>query len=306
MVLGISDPERTRFESYDFEVDTQASPQNLGGELVLEPAAGRLRLSATDDVPEDDGVILSKPSPLPVRILHTVERTEDAGYIQAALSAIMSVGGPPLDVEIELIEAGRAVEEPTTDGLTFWLAAAPVPEARLASRRGGGVLISDGLDRWRSCHGPAVLPATFAAAGAWLSRCSPADPAEDAFALWTDGMGVPLLTLEALERGRWFRFHGRFHPDWSDLVFGAALPRWLDSLVRDLSAAQTVSSATAASDQRRSSPGERVVTAARTTRADDPISRRSLAWLLWALAAVTLGFERWLSGRREVAVGDRR
>jgi hypothetical protein len=49
--------------------------------------------------------------------------------------------------------------------------------------------------------------------------------------VWSDGFGVPVLTVKREGAGRHWRFFSRFHPDWNALPRSSALPAALRTIL---------------------------------------------------------------------------
>jgi hypothetical protein len=218
-------------------------------------------------------------------------RTEDARYVRAAFEAAGQATGVPAIVTME-----------TTNGPAdwiVWLSARPIPAAVLDRVRRGATLLTDAGSAPPSERRSRILLVD-RPADAWLERRS--DEADSGATLWSDGSGRSLLTVTRVGAGLHYRFHGRFHPAWSELVLRAAFPEALariwagpdpaDSRGDDrriaLSQLLPAYDSTAASSRAPSAP---------------PIRRRSLFLPAWLLTLVLFGFERWLAAqpRRRIA-----
>ena len=231
----------------------------------------------------------SAPSPRRTARLVTMvvdaSRTEDARYVRAAIEAAARATGVAA-----IVTMGPA--SGPADWIV-WLSARPVPAAVLERVSRGAILLTDAGSAAPHERRSRILLVD-RPTDAWLARRS--DEADAGATLWSDGSGRPLLTVTREGAGLHYRFHGRFHPDWSELVLRAAFPEALariwagpdsaDSRGDDrpiaLSQLLPAHDSTAASSRAPSGP---------------PMRRRSLFLPVWLLALVLFGIERWLAAQ---------
>ncbi len=146
-------------------------------------------------------------------------RREDARYMMAALRAVGQATGirailvlRPTDGTGEVIGDADWV---------VWLSDRAVPEAIRRRVREGITLVSDaGTDPMTRRRTRIVLAEQ--QSDAWLERRTFA--ADDGAPVWSDGAGIPLLSVAREGRGVHYRFHSRFAPTWSDFVLRPAFP----------------------------------------------------------------------------------
>jgi hypothetical protein len=224
-----------------------------------------------------------------VRFYVDPSRTDDARYLRAAIQAASQATGVPA-----LVTMGTAGGPGQTDGSAdwiVWLSPRPVPAAVLERIRRGATLLTDAGSARPNDHRSRILLVD-RPSDAWLSLRS--DEADSGAPLWSDGSGSPLLTVTREGRGLHYRFHGRFHPAWSELVLRATFP---EALARIWVGAD---SAVARSDDRLIALNQLLPahdSAAVPSLTGPPIGGRSLFLPAWLLALGLFGLERWLAGR---------
>jgi hypothetical protein len=294
LVLGESDSARTRYESRAVPAGTT---EGLGWTLVEGAAGRRVEAVGGDVAPGDDQRVVAPRSLLSVWIVHDEERAVDARHVRAAVEAVAESTSMDLD-----LQQAASQDLATLEGsprLVFWLAAEPVGGAVLATLAAGATLVSDCLARSEPAAESVPISAAVSALGAGrFDRWGPVDeaPAGSASTVLWGTPRRPWLELAAeAGGGRWLRFHGRFHPAWTDLVTTGALPHWLLGLLAD-GGSEAPSARAAASDRRAAG------TQARLREADAAVveGRRRIVsagawpWLaLLLLAAAERGLARW-------------
>lgn len=172
-----------------------------------------------------------------------------------------------------------------------WLSPRPVAAAVLEQVRRGATLLTDAGSARPNDHRSRILLVD-RPSDAWLARRS--DEADSGAPLWSDGSGGPLLTEAREGNGLHYRFHGRFHPVWSELVLRAAFP---EALARIWVGPD---SAGPRSDDRPIALSQLLPardSAAASPLPGAPIGRRSLFLPVWLLALALFGVERWLAAR---------
>jgi hypothetical protein len=304
--VGTSDPAGTSFERFEIApedaIGSGAEPRpGISGISVESGPSGRqVALADGGTVAADDSVIVPDSSPVDVTILAAPGRIEDAGYVRAAIEAVRDSGAVALGSvrRIEVDPAGVEALAMTASSaeLVFWLSPDPVPAALRESRRTGGILVSDALDRSERCD--CVVRTAPGEAAVRFDRRGDADKGAGATAaLWEDARHGALLEAERLGAGSWVRLRARFHPGWTDLVLSPSFAAWLLDVVREV--APAVSARVAASD-RRSAPAQAapreagvVMQAPRYQRGQ---TRQGERWL-WLAALGLLAYERRLAAR---------
>jgi hypothetical protein len=224
-----------------------------------------------------------------VTIFVDASRTDDARYLQAAMQA----AGQATGIQA-LVRMGAAGGLGLTDGpedWIVWLSPRPVPTTVLERVRGGATLLTDAGSASPNDHRSRILLMD-RPSDAWLARRS--DEADSGAPLWSDGSGNPLLTVTREGRGLHYRFHGRFHPAWSELVLRPTFP---EALARIWVGGDP---AVARSDDRLIALSQLFPahdSAAVSSTAGPPMRGRSLFLPVWLLALALFGVERWLTAR---------
>ena len=226
VVIGRSTAETTEYRRLTIPAaggKTALSPPLNGWSLEVRAGEGgerklAARLLRNDGKPSaDDWITAASPRELRVALLHDAERAEDARYVDAALHAVAETSGDAITVGTDI---------GTADWI-FWLNDQPPPAdlLREVGHRGAN-LLSD-------AEATAAAIATFTTFGdaqVELFRRTP-PPADTGAAFWSDGFGVPVLSVAREGEGRHWRFFSRFHPDWSALPRSSALPAALRTIV---------------------------------------------------------------------------
>jgi aerotolerance regulator-like protein len=236
----------------------------------------------------------SGPAPdvsLPVTVAHSARRAEDALLVRSALDAAARFAGVSLRLESRPAEAWTPGPD---DGLVFWLAETPAPEALEQQVARGLVLVRDaGSERLEEDRSWIVLDRLVPAAAPRVFRRS-ADEAPGV-TLWRDGFGRPLLEARIRGAGVEYVVHGRFDAESSELVLHPAFPEGLVGLLKGWAEPE----APFAEEERGVSPSQRQPQkrAWRASGARLPVPSRSeapLGFLVLGLFAA----ERWASIRR--------
>jgi len=210
-------------------------------------------------------------------------RTDDARYVRAAIEAAGQATGIPAIVTMGT--AGGPAD------WIVWLSSRPVPATVLERIHRGATLLTDAGSAPPSDHRSRILLVD-RPADAWLARRS--DEADSGASLWSDGSGRPLLTVAREGAGLHYRFHGRFHPAWSELVLRAAFP---EALARIWVGPDSVGSFR---DERPIALSQLLPTRDSTAISpptQPPTGRRSLFLPVWLLALALFGVERWLAAQ---------
>ena len=288
VVVGRSTGETTDYQKLTIPAasgKTALSPPLNGWSLEVRASEERslaARLVANDADPSADGWITAAP-PREVRValLHDVERAEDARHVSAALHAVA-------ETSVEAITIGTNVA--TADWI-FWLNDQPPPAEvlREVAQRGAN-LLSD-------ANATAAARATFTTFGdaqvELLRRTPP--PADSGAAFWSDGFGVPMLSVASEGAGRHWRFFSRFHPDWNALPRSSALPAALRTILAGGTADKPPRHDLRRVDARQAAPGERLQSSSiRFTAQPETADLRDL---LWIFCIILFAAERVLSHR---------
>ncbi len=225
-----------------------------------------------------------------VLILAAPGRGDDARYLEAAIRAAAAIGAPGAEV------ARAATTDPppalaTADWIA-WLDEAPPPAAVVDRVRTGAVLFTQ-TGRDSVVTGGSPVRTAAAGPAPVLPRRAPFDGR--GAALWTDGSGRPVLSVEREGGGLVYRLYGRLDAAGLALspTFAVAIAElWRGSDVPDppapaITAGQALPATGAAPPARGAPPGAVL-----------------LGTPLWVIAAVAFAMERWLA-RRVERVGAR-
>jgi hypothetical protein len=300
-VVGRSTAETIEYQRLTIEGvsgKTALAPPLNGWSLEVRQGDDRtfaVRLSRDDGKPAGEGwMTAARPRELRVALLHEIERAEDAKYVNAALHAVVETSGDTLTISTDILTANWI----------FWLNDQPPPAEvlREVSQRGAN-LLSDAT-------ATAGATATFTTFGdeqvELLRRTYP--PADAGAAVWSDGFGVPVLTVAREGAGRHLCFFSRFHPDWNALPRSSALPAALRTILTTGSEANQPRHDLRRADASQPPTGERLQTS--TIRFTAEAEKIDLRHLLWIFCIALFAAERVLShrgmrARREVEVTAR-
>jgi hypothetical protein len=248
-----------------------ALPPPLDG-WSLEVRGGKERSLAARVSPNDGDssaegwITATPPREVRVALLHEPERAEDARYVNAALHAVIENAGDTLTIGTDI----------GTAEWIFWLNDQPPPAEvlREVTQRGAN-LLSD-------ANATAVATATFTTFGdeqfELLRRTPP--PADSGAVFWSDGFGVPVLSVARQGAGRHWRFFSRFHPDWNALPRSSALPAALRTILALGAAGQQPAHDLRRADASQAAPGERLQSSPISfKRQAEPVDLRHLLWI---------------------------
>ena len=272
--VGESVAAGTRFRS--FEWDEEVGPPESAG-LRVDPIQGEVVLDPGDVWPDDDRLALWDAASRPLRVtaIAAENRSRDLWYLRQALTSLGRYLGRP----VEWVVAGTG---PVDLEIRLGESSAPESDAR--------VRLSDSLGSFESCE--ASVPVESLAEPVRLMRCPTTGAA--GVAVWAETQGRPFLTRLPAPDGARFRLESRFHPLWSDLVSGPALPRLLWTVL-ETQITLTTSAERPDSDRR---VNNRVDRRERKEELESrtPVRPSTLPELLsWCLLAILLVAERWAS-----------
>jgi aerotolerance regulator-like protein len=236
----------------------------------------------------EPGTAASNPGPRRTGRLVTIfadrSRVEDARYVRAAIEAAARATGIPASVAVRGDDPGVPLDP--VDWIV-WLSPRAAPASLVERVRAGATLLTDAGSEAASDRRSRIVLVD-RPSDVWLRRRSAAT--DSGAPLWTDGAGRALLTMAREGRGWRYRFHGRFHPAWSELVLRPAFP-------------EAVAGLWLGADSTGSRPDDRPITLAQLLPGYDPdvtgIAHlpphgRSLFLPLWLFALATFALERWL------------
>lgn len=275
-------PPGTRFDLF--------APQRLRYFRGVRPLIGaRVAWHARDAIAGPPSGPPAQTAARLVTMFADAARTDDARYIRAAIETAGQATGIPAIVT--MASAADPVQTGDAANWIVWLSTRPVPAVVLERVRRGATLVTDAGSARPDDHRSRILLAD-QPADAWLARRS--DQADSGASLWSDGSGRPLLTVDREGAGLHYRFHGRFHPAWSELVLREAFP---EALARIWVGPDSAGSR---SDDRPIALSQLLPvhdSAAVSTRPGLPIRRRSLFLPVWLLALALFGLERWFAAQ---------
>lgn len=226
-------------------------------------------------------------------IIHDEQRSDDARYVQAALTAAAEFEYLP--IRINLLRPDQVNEAINAD-LIFWLSEQTVATALLEQIANGATLIRDAESKQFE---PVEREIIFSDAHEQnpprlLRRVA---VTSTRFVLWRDDADEALLTCERMGAGKLYRYASRFHPLWSELVHHTAFPQWMLQVLEN--SRNESRWANMIMDQRTISLSQIMPHRDKTFA---PFSAHagttSLHLPFWIAALVLFALERWLAERR--------
>lgn len=280
--------ERLSLEHHDGPVDVYAS------DLMLEYGTGRPAL------PKQIEWHLLSPETgptggnLPASVVIAVddEHRQDAGVILAALDSLKSQRIPGLSWEI--VEAHQlSIEQLNADWLIL-LSEAGLSEDQSVLINNKNTILADGSGKPQRDNNRHVRTPFYPFSSFSVTSLTAGPPSAQPLLRSTDGQTV--LQVSQFGPARLLQFNSRFDPAWSSISQQAEFPELLLQLMSGQHPGQLIF------PDARVNP-DRLNTANVQQAIDIPLPRRSLQSLLAMLLALLWITERWLSERKNRAVG---
>ncbi len=252
-------------------------------------------------VPAVPGQLAGGPGPVRVAVLVEASRVADGRAVEAALTAVASACGRPVEVEVNPPPAAVAAAQ-----WIFHLGGPPgASPAEEAALRRGAVLVCDAgaaadvpssviaTDQFFTARAGAPGGPAFARRTALWRRVGAPDDA--GAVLWSDASGQPVLSMKHVGPGRWFHYWSRFNPEWSDWTLSGAFPLWVGTLVLP----EWAGGAPARPDSRQADPGQAGVDTVLSGPAAAGLpSAAPLERILWWTLLGLFGAERCVAAAR--------
>ena len=236
--------------------------------------------------------------PVRAAIVHGPSRAEDARYVAAAIRAAGEVADREITLDVR--EETTSTILPEADWV-FRIGVAPLsaPLSRVLAENNVNVVTDAPLDAVEDASPSWFVapqnPADVNAARLWKRVVAARDARS---VIWSDGFGSPLLIFSREGRAERWQFLSRFHPEWNDWVRSGAFPGWMRTLLlRDVDALDYSTHDRRLADARQvllARAGPEVESISLSQPADRTTGLH--AWI-WALVALLLAAERWLSLR---------
>ncbi|MCC9135795.1 BatA domain-containing protein [Pontibacter silvestris] len=280
LIIGNSNREGTTFTRYRTS-SSATSVALVNGKQIQLQRQGDTLLATLDNQPQ--GKVKLQREPLQV-VLYSEEKLQpELRYLQAALQAISSYTGQPLN----LINNPTATDT-TTASWVFWLHQQEVPEQLLAQvKQGAKLWVQQGAK-------PKVIKTILPTeATAIQVNQLTSDSTTTAFtSVWETTTGEPLLTTQQLGKGSVYHFQSGFSPEWSDLGQNSQLPELLLPVL--FKQEQAIAMDARALDEQQLRPTKRI-----TVAGSEPEAQR-YQLLPWVVLAAFLLFlaERLIANKR--------
>lgn len=231
---------------------------------------------------------LNRPdnTPKPLSAAIYADHAADADYIKAVLKAIAQYTQTKIDI------ANWNGQEPSQADLVFWLSEEAV---KLSALRADASLFS--YEKGKPLQVNTSLNLQDAdrlnqSEIALYKRV--ADTAVKGKAIWTDGFGDPVLSLEENKDLKHYHFFSRFNPQWTNLVWNSQFVKAILPLVIGTSGFETHSGDQRTLDQQQA---ERVTLNVSTKTAEQQ-ETKPLSTVFWLIVLFILIAERFLSFRK--------
>ncbi len=152
-----------------------------------------------------------------IRVLvYAARYSDDLNYLKAAIRAIAEESKRNVDIEV----FNGQISSDLKFDVAFWMSAEPMPSDFLSGIIAGGRLFSYAGNKAAGINSWLVLePAgkgNMEPIAVYQRRMADGYPGA---VLWTDGFGMPLLTLAKEKNIDHYRFYTRIHPSSTDLVW---------------------------------------------------------------------------------------
>lgn len=228
-----------------------------------------------------------------IAIIHDEERSDDARYVQAALTAAAEFEYLPIRTNV--LQPDQ-VNEAINSELIFWLSAQTVSTTLLEQISNGATLLRDAASKqFEAVERKILMSNDLVQDPPRLARREAAP--SNGIVLWRDDAGEALLSCEHIGTGSFYHYVSRFHPLWSELVHHAAFPQLMLHILKESESESHWHNL--AGDQRAISLSQ-IMPHRNKTFAPSHVNAgtTSLHLLFWIAALVLFALERWLAERR--------
>lgn len=299
-VAGFSDARQTLFAREVLQVvnrDRLLTSENLpplAWSRAVNGGQDTLRLWRTDAAPRASSVLIEPSRDIKhVAIIHDEERSDDARYVQAALTAAAEFEYLPIRTNV--LQPDQ-INETINSELIFWLSEQTVPTTLFEQISNGTTLLRDAASKqFEPVERKIIVSTDLVQDPSQLSRREAAP--NNGIVLWRDDAGEALLSCERIGTGSFYHYASRFHPLWSELVHHAAFPQLMLHILRESESAPHWHDL--AGDQRAISLPQIMPHQNRALATSHAFAgATSLHLLFWIAALVLFALERWLAERR--------
>lgn len=212
--------------------------------------------------------------------IYVDKNSPDAGYLKAALQSIIQFTKHKAVVK----QYSDSNQMPAQQNWLFWLSAIPINKqlqyTNLFIYENGKV---NHDDSWIGENASDRIE---------LYKSITAN--NKGFAVWKDGFGNPILSLENRSGENLYHFYSRFNPSWSDLVWSDEFPKMMLKLIIGPVTEPDAKYDIRVLSDRQIMP---VITNERMAWAGAVTDRINLSGYIWLLLALTFFAERWLANR---------
>lgn len=299
-VAGFSDARQTLFAREVLQVvnrDRLLTSENLpplSWSRAANTGQDTLRFLQTDAAPRANSVLIEPARDIKhVTIIHDEERSDDARYVQAALTAAAEFEYLPIRTNVLRPDQ---INEAINSELIFWLSEQTVPTTLFEQISNGTTLLRDAASKqFEAVERKIIVSTDLVQDPPRLARREAAP--NNGLVLWRDDAGEALLSCERLGTGSFYHYASRFHPLWGELVHHAVFPQLMLHILRESESAPHRHNQ--AGDQRAISLSQIMPHKNKSLATSQAhAGATSLHLLFWIAALVLFALERWLAERR--------
>lgn len=299
-VAGFSEARQTFFAREVLQVvnrDRLLTSENLpplAWSRAVNGGQDTLLFLRTDAARHENRVLIEPTKEVKrITIIHDEERSDEARYVQAALTAAAEFEYLPIRTNVLRPDQ---INEAINSELIFWLSEQTVSTTVLEQISNGTTLIRDAESKqFESVERKIIMSDDLAQDPPRLSRREAAP--NNGIVLWRDDAGETLLSCERIGTGSLYHYASRFHPLWSELVHHAVFPQLMLHILRESESA--AHGHDLAGEQRAISLSQIMPHQNKTLATSHAhAGATSLHLPFWIAALVLFALERWLAERR--------
>ncbi|WP_395803718.1 BatA domain-containing protein [Daejeonella sp.] len=214
--IATSSPAATTYSTEAFD------PTIKNSRLTLNFEQGLANLHYKDTKNKNSHSLIIDTTGIKIAI-YTDKFKSDANYIKAAIRAIKTY----TSLKIELQEYSTK-DIPSGQNIIFWLSESAIPKqispkTKILTYENGEVKnVSTTLKLDQNTSDSEI---------GLYKRINIPENKPDAFIIWEDGFGNPILSQRQEKNYTKIEFYSRFNPDWNELVWGEDLPKALINII---------------------------------------------------------------------------
>ena len=224
-------------------------------------------------------------------IIYTDNNSTDAGYLKAALQAVVLFNQRQSIVKVVI----NPSQIPANTTWLFWLSDKPLSAG--ASKNCKNILTYQGgkpstVNSWMSNAGQF---ATALPDQGKVNLYKSIATNQTYTPVWKDGFGNTLLGSQQSGAQHIYHYYSRFNPTWNNLVWSDSFPAWMLKLLNEPSRLDTSPYDRRVLTAQQYLP--QIITETHTAAATKPFENKSLARYFWLALIIVFAAERWLAHR---------